>query len=830
MSSRRRALTEAQDDVSAAPLAGLRVVDLSDRLSGAFAARLFGDFGADVVLAEPPEGHPLRHEPPYLDDCPGPDRGVLHAYVNWNKRSFVIENNRDIEELVTGADVVVTNADPVDGGWYAKALERLRPDAVQLSITPHGLTSPLAGRPGNNLTASARTGWSYINGYRDEAPLQMPREQAGYVGGIAGFVAASAALHRRDSGDRCELVDVSEVEAFALTVHPWGVAAVYEDTGFSYGPAGGRHRGEPWPLWDAADGRMNFGFGDFRNWAAAMGVLQFPELADRPDLIPDTGRHSQNLSEVVAGTARTLSSLQRWPVFHALAKLQCVIGVLQDIDDIVHDPQLAARNFLIAIEIEGRTVRSAGPPARLSPSPWRVTRPAPCLGEHGQALRATRPAVQRQPSRPGADGPRAHAQTAEPLSGIRVLSLAQAWSGTFGTELLALLGADVVQVGSIERTDVWRRVRSRVPRGLAAADRVQHALNTQGLYNSVNLNKREITLDLRQERGRELLWQLLPRFDILADNFRPTVMPSWGITLEGLHELRPGIIWASISGYGVDGPYREYPANGATTEPMAGLSSLHGYEGGPGMNTGGLYPDPVAGYFFAATVMAALHHRNRTGEPQRIDLSMLETTAAVCGDAIVEYDATGRLPGPRGNHHPRIAPHNNYAARDGQWLALATETEQAWDAFAGHVGDERLADSRYATMAARKANEAELDVIVAEWCASQDAFEAEDRLGRLGIAAARVVPLYELYSRPDPNFLASGFISLVDHPEAGPTWLPGRPWRFSGAESSPVRASPCVGQHSREILAEELGIGDAEYEALVAAGVTGTLDDAGRAG
>jgi len=809
------------------PFEGLLVVDLSDRLSGAFAARLFGDFGADVVLVERPGGHTLRQEPPFLDDRPGPNRGALHAYVNWNKRSTVVESAEECETLVSGADVVITDADPISAAWFAEALARLSLDAVLLSITPHGLASPLATRPGNNLTASARTGWSYINRYRDEPPLQMPRQQAGYIGGVAGFIAAAAALRRREFGDRPELVDVSEVEAFALTVHPWGVAAVYEDTGFSYGPAGGRHRGEPGPLWDASDGRINFGFADFRNWSAAMKVLQLFELGDRKELIPDVGRHSQDLSAVVAGAASTLPSLQRRPVFHALAKLRCVTGILQDIDDVVRDPQLAARKFLVETGIEGRIVRAAGPPAQLSPSPWQLVVPAPLLGELGPALRAEQSLRRPEVRAASRDVQTQRAAAAGPLNGVRVLSVTHAWSGTFGTELLALLGADVVQVGALHHTDVWRRVRNRVPAGLGGRGSIQHALNTQGLYNSVNLNKREITLDLRHERGRELFWKLIPRFDILADNFRSTVMPSWGITLEKLHTLRPGMIWASISAYGTEGPYWEYPGNGATTEPMAGLSSLHGYEGDEGMNTGGLYPDPVSGYFFAAAVLAALAHRDRTGEPQRVDLSMMEAVATVCGDAIVEYDATGRLPRPCGNHHPRVAPHNNYPARDGEWLALATETEEAWLRLVAHIGDGRLADPRFATMAARKANEADLDAIIGNWCAAQDAVAAENALGKLGIAAARVVPLYELYSRPDPNFLASGFVSRVDHPEAGPTWLPGRPWRFSAAPSSPLRAAPCVGQHSREVLAEELGIGDDEYEALVATGVSGTLDDLG---
>ncbi|MCY3820176.1 MAG: CoA transferase [Gammaproteobacteria bacterium] len=799
---------------------GLRVVDLSDRLSGAFAARLFGDFGADVILAEPPEGHPLRSEEPFLDNRPGIERSVAHAYVNWNKRSVVIDGPDALDDLVAAADVVVTTHD-------APAFP-LSPDAVHLSVTPHGLEHPLARRPGNNLTASARVGWSFINGYRGEPPLRMPLDQAGMIGGVTGFIAAAAALRRRTALPAAERVDVSELEAFALTVHPWGVAAVYDIQGTTVGPVGGRPRGRSGPLWDLADGRMSFALGDFRNWTRAMDVMDLPEFGRREELVPDMGRHSQDLRGVRQAMTRTLPELERWPVFHALAKLRCVIGVMQDIDDIVSNEQLIARDFIVETRIEDKAVRAPGPPARLSPDPWQLRRPAPRLGAHKDEIKQeTAAASSSAEINVDADPLHANAACADagPLSGTRVLSFSQAWSGAFATELLALLGADVVQVASLDRPDVFRRVHNRVPRGVVNSERVQHPLNTQGLYNSVNLHKREVTIDLKHPRGMEMLWKLMPRFDILVDNFRPAVMPSWGITLEKLHDLRPGMIWASVSAYGENGPYREYPGNGTTTEPMAGFSSVHGYDGDAGTNSGGLYPDPVAGYFLVATIMAALRQRDRTGEAQRVDLSMMEAVAVVCGEATLEYDAAGVLPRPQGNHHRRISPHNHYRTGDGRWLALAAETDAAWDALAAHIADPRLQDLRFSTMALRKENETELDALIGEWCKTREADEAERSLGALGIAAARVVPLYELYSRPDPNFLASGFISEIDHPETGRTWLPGRPWRFSAGPQTPIRPAPCVGQHSREVLAEELGLNDMEYNALVIAGITGTLDD-----
>ena len=802
------------------PFEGLKVVDLSDNLSGAFAARLFADFGAEVVLAEPPQGHGLRREPPFLDNQPGPERSVQHAYLNWNKSSQVFSHTEQLTGLVAVADVLVTTLDPL--APLHRIIECLPGTAVHLSITPHGLVNPLSGRPGNNLTISARTGWSFINRYKDEPPLQMPRNQSGYVAGVAGFTAAAAALRRRDHGAVAERVDVSELEAFALTVHPWGIAAIYANRGFSNGPTGARPRGAAGPLWNLSDGQMNFGIADFRSWAKAMQVVELPEFANHDDLVEDLGRHSRDLRAVSTGMARSLSKLKRWPVFHQLARLRCVIGVLQNIEDIVTNEQNSARDFLVDTLIENRSVRAAGAPAKLSPSPWRLRQPAPQLHSGGRAFhwqQQDKPGYKRPPSTDRCQ----EALAKGPLAGLRVLSFGQAWSGTFAAELLALLGADVVQVAALHRPDVWRRVSNEVPAGLRDAGRVQHPLNTQGLYNSVNLNKREITLDLSQPRGREILWELLPRFDILLDNFRPTVLPSWGITLEKLHALRPGMIWASISGYGATGPYNDYPANGATTEPMAGLSSLHGYEGDTGMNTGGLYPDPIAGYFLIATVMAALAHRDNSGQAQRVDLSMMEAITAVCGEALLERDATGHLPVPRGNHHPRVSPHNNYQARDNEWLAIATESEAAWNALVTYTGESKLLAARFASMALRKANEPELDGILSQWVALQDARGTEKALAALGVTSSRVVPLYELYSEPYAPFRESGFVSLVDHPQAGKTWLPGRPWQFSAAPSSPLTAAPCVGQHSREVLAEELGIGEQAYALLVASGITGDL-------
>ena len=805
---------------------GLNVLDLSDRLSGAFAARLFGDFGADVLLAEPAGDHTLRHEPPFANDG---RHSPVHAYVNWNKRSTTFTALAELETAVRAADLVVSTdlqtAEQI-AGWLSAA-------TVHLCVTAHGNRGALSRVPGNNLTTSARTGWSYINRLRGEPPLMMPRHQSGYVGGIAGFIAASAALCRREAANTPERVDVSEVEAFAHTVHPWGIMSIYADQGDSHGPAGWRPRGKPGPLWDVGGGRMHLAIADFHNWTQAMDALGLPDIGRRQDLIPDMGRHGRDLREVVTKLGETLPGLDRWQVFHQLAELRCVVGVMQDTADVLDDAQYAARGYITRTTVGGKTVCTAGAPVSLSPGKWQLRRPAPNQAEHrpqpadAQHFPAstfttppsTSPSASASMSLPPTDTLRRG-----PLSGLRVLSFGQAWSGTFGTQIFALLGADVVQLGALQRPDVWRRVRNEVPAGVRDDNKKQHALNTQGLYNSVNLNKRELTLNLKDPRGMALLWRLLPNFDIVIDNFRANVMPSWGITLEKLNEVRPGIIWGSISGYGTHGPYSTYPANGASTEPMSGLSSLHGYAGDPGMNTAGLFPDPVSGYVLAAGVMAAIHHRNRTGAPQRVDLAMMEAVTTLCGDALIEYQLTGKPPCPMGNHHPRFAPHNNFACKNTEWLALAVETDAQWQTLAALIGGE-LTDPLWRDAAYRKRRETRLDELIGAWCSSRSAADTESLLCGKGIPAARVTPLYELYTRAGGALYDSGFIQPVAHPEAGTSLLPGSPWHFAASADTDLRPAPCVGEHSREVLHAELGLTDAEYQDLVAAGVTGTLTE-----
>ncbi len=800
-------------------LRGVRVIDLSNRLSGAYAARLFGDFGADVILAEPANGHALRHEAPFVGDGAGPENSLLHAYANWNKRSIVVKDAAEIAELVASANVVITTDLPPWSDDLSAALDKLAPDAIHLSITPHGLTGPLASVPGNNLTSCARTGWCHINGLTDEAPLQLPVNQTGYIAGVAGFVGAMAALHRSTEEGAGECLDVSEMEALALTNAPWAILGLFRGQDeVANGPNGPRERGQSGPLYKVADGMINLGFGDWAKWREAMNLLGLPELAVDPVYEPVWGRYQQDLVPVRDALVEAIADAKRWEIFHGLAGLRCISGVVQNAAEILENEQFLARDYFVSTKLNGKQLKAPGAAAKLATSPWELTRHAPGLNDDAESIRAEIRQT-AAPSPPRSNGKK----KSQPLSGIRVLTFTQAWSGTFATELLALLGADVIQVEACHRPDVWRGAGSPVPPAIENPEIEQSPLNTNGMYNCVNLNKRAITLNMGHPRGQDIFWRMLPSFDILADNFSPHVMTKWGVTLEKLREYRKDIIFASLSGYGRQGPLAEYPANGNTTEPMSGWSSIHGYEGDEAMNSGGFVPDPISGYHFAAAILVALNHRQRTGEGQRIDASMMEAVTVQIGDAVLEHEATGRMPGPRGNAHPTVAPHGVYQARDSEWLAVAAETDGMWESLATHMGaPELLQDPRFASPQSRQENRKALDTIMQDWCKGRNAAEEEKVLGALGVCAARVVRFLDVYPTPNAQFRARDFLVSVAHPESGTHLLPGAPWKLRGTETLPTHYSPCFGEHTQEVLHEELGIGEAEYQELVALGITGT--------
>jgi crotonobetainyl-CoA:carnitine CoA-transferase CaiB-like acyl-CoA transferase len=412
-----------------------------------------------------------------------------------------------------------------------------------------------------------------------------------------------------------------------------------------------------------------------------------------------------------------------------------------------------------------------------------------------------------------------------PLAGIRGVVLTQAWAGSYCTELLAMAGADIIQLEVRKRPDSWRGTYSApMASAVGAVETAEHAWNVNGLFNSVNLGKRSFTVDLSQPEGLEIYRALVPYADIVAENFSPRVLGNLGLGYEELKAIKPDVIVASLSAYGHDGPWANIPGIGGTIEPTSGMSALLGYADGQPLNSGQMYPDAVAGLYGFSAIMTALHHRDRTGEGQYIDLSMQEANLAHVGDAALEYSMTGEQRGRLGNRHMTFAPHGIFpslAGADGRarWVAIAAEDEAQWGALCAAAGRGWDLDERFVDNAGRKGHEDELEAAIAEWTASEERDGLAARLGEAGVIAAPVLDSLEVAE--DPVLRERGVIVELEHSEAGVWPQVGAPFHFSATPVAVERAAPAQGQHSFEVFSEFLGMSRERYEELVAKNVSG---------
>ena len=371
------------------------------------------------------------------------------------------------------------------------------------------------------------------------------------------------------------------------------------------------------------------------------------------------------------------------------------------------------------------------------------------------------------------------------------------------------------------RLDSWRGTTAgQVPAALAQRGISGGPWDLNPLFNSVNLGKRSITLDLAAPEGVDLFRRLVPRFDFVAENFSPRVMGNLGIAYADLCQLRPDIVLVSMSAYGATGPWSPVPGIGGTIEPSSGMSAVLGYDGGPPLNSGHMYPDPVAGLYGLGAVVTALTHRRRTGEGQHVDLSMQEACATFVGDEWMRYTATGVPPARRGNRHPAYAPHGIFrCAGDDQWVALAAPDDATWAAAATVLGGGELAGDRFATADARQASESDLEAAIARRTAGRDKRELAAALAAVGVIAAPVLDVGEV--RADPALSDRGVLRPVTHSLAGEAIQAGLPLRMARTPLPPWGPSPQHGEHSWEVLRQELGLDEQTYTALAAAGITG---------
>lgn len=398
-----------------------------------------------------------------------------------------------------------------------------------------------------------------------------------------------------------------------------------------------------------------------------------------------------------------------------------------------------------------------------------------------------------------------HSNGAGPLSGMTVLDLSRVLSGPYCTMQLADMGARVIKV---ERPGAGDDTRAWGP---------PFVHGESAYFLSINRNKESITLNFKHAEGRRLLDELIGRADILVENFRPGTLDGMGLGYEALHAKHPRLIYTSISGFGHTGPLRERAGYDAVLQGEAGIMSLTGPADGSGYKVGIAIADLASALFAAQGTLLALYARERTGIGQHVDVAMLDSVAALLTYQAGIYFANGEPPKRAGNAHPTVAPYETFRAKDGD-VILAAGNDDLWRKFCRVAGlDAHVADPRFATNRERVRHYDALRPIVAQAFLTKTRDEWLALLNDAGIPAGPVRDLREVLT--DEQLLARDMVHQVQHSIAGRVQVLGVPVKLSETAGAVRTAPPALGEHTEQVLTEDLGLSAAKVAELRSAGV-----------
>jgi crotonobetainyl-CoA:carnitine CoA-transferase CaiB-like acyl-CoA transferase len=391
-----------------------------------------------------------------------------------------------------------------------------------------------------------------------------------------------------------------------------------------------------------------------------------------------------------------------------------------------------------------------------------------------------------------------------PLAGITVVDFGQIFQGPYATLLMAKAGADVIKVEPPQGEPLRRRALPQ-----------RHATLP---FAMLNQNKRAVTLNLKHPRGRELLFEMVKRADVLLENFSPGTMDDLGVGWSVLREVNPRLVYATGTGFGISGPDRDTLAMDLTIQAASGIMSVTGAPDGPPMKAGPTLVDFMGGIHLYAAVVTALYQRQASGEGRLVEVAMQETVYSSLAASFEYYHRTGRPPPRTGNRQAGLstAPYNVYPAADGH-VAIHIVTEGHWKNLLKAMGREDLADDpRFATNADRIAHMDETDALVGAWTRTLPKMELFARAKALRVPCAPVRTAPEVMH--DPHMHARGMLEHVDHPELGDIVVPTTPLRLHGLPPVASRASRRIGEDNEAVYGGWLGLGAAEIAALKAEG------------
>jgi crotonobetainyl-CoA:carnitine CoA-transferase CaiB-like acyl-CoA transferase len=551
-------------------------------------------------------------------------------------------------------------------------------------------------------------------------------------------------------------------------------------------------------------------------WHSLCELVGLPELGRDPRFQTALGRlfHADEID------AKFVPALERRTVeewFHEGQARRIPLTAVPTQAELLESEQLRALGAFRRIDhpaLGSYEVPAA--PFRLRRTPAPVAGPIARLGEHapldGQAAARSRDAATdvslRAPLREPSPRPAL-------LRGLRVIDLSMGWAGPLTARHLADMGAEVIKIESCSRFDWWRGW------DVTRESLRDHTIEKSVAFNTVNRNKLGIALDLAHPRGAELLKRLVAISDVVLENYSAAVLAKLGLDESVLLEVNPRLVMLSMPPFGAGGPYHHYRGYGSTVEQASGLPHLQGFPDDPPVMLHVALGDPVAGIHGAAALLVAMLHQQRTCEGQFLDLSQVQALLGLGLHGLASQVVLGEPPRRLGNRHPVFVPQGVYRCRgDDQWVAVSIESDEQWRALCELLEDPALAADELEHASGRRAHHDRIDERLSAWTAERERDAAAEALVACGVAAAAVLDVNEVLTHPQLE--ARDFWQWLEREHVGLQPHPVAPYR-TGAEPHGLDApAPTLGQQSREVLRELLGLSETELEELEHAGVTGT--------
>lgn len=782
-------------------LRGLRVVELSGSGAAAMATRQLADWGATVTILEPAGGTPLRGQP-ICYPAPDGQRSATWAWLSRGKTSVRVGPGTQVSTAAAhafcqDADLVVAESEltlDVLGLEPAALRPFFERRTTCVLIAPFASDGPYAHYRASDLGIQALGGWVNLIGDPDREPLRPGNDMLPRVAGVFAFVAALVALRHERNGGTPQFVELSgQAVAASLIVAPWLMKSMY-------GIEQGRRRAD-WlhgGLLECADGWLGCTPLTATHWEMLCHMLGLDDVLQEPGGMEPPYR-AEHAAELYRRVRPSLAKESKLDLFHQAQAWGIPAAPVEDAAERLACPQLAARGFFVEAEIDGRRLKL--------PRVATLIQNVPPVERGPLQESCALPAVAPRPARA------AGARQAAPYAGLRVLDLTHFWAGPFATSLLGTLGADVIKIESIQRPDAYRYTLASVsgPRWYERG----------AVWNDTNCDKRDLTLDLGSADGRRLFEQLLATADVLVSNFSNRVLHNLGYTSERLLAYNPRLIIATLPGYGPGGPWENYAGYGIAFEQLAVCASITGYEGDvPRMMSG--FADPIAGLHAVAGIEVALQRRERTGFGAVVEAPQCEILDSLFAPELIAVQLGAPAPGRRGNRHELMAPHNTYRVTgDDRWIAIAVGADAEFQALCAVLGrHEMAADPRFASAAARKQHEEDLDNLISAAVVGWDGRDLEQTLQAQGVMACRVARGWEL---PDDEGLAHiGFFQQLSRAVSGKHPYKTLPFRFSSIDTHHHLPPPTLGQHNAEVLHELLGLAAEELAGLEAGRIIGT--------